>query len=132
MTSDPLALVFLGAIALSSLVQAALLVALAIALYRLGRRADAFGQRVQEELRPHLERAAEIGTHVEQVTEAAARQLPELELTVQETARRVRHAGEAAERLFVRPLAAGALALAVFRAFRSVAGAGAFLKLRKR
>lgn len=118
MTSDPLALVFLGAIALSSLVQAALLVGFAIVTYRLGRRADAFGQRVQEELRPH--------------PEAAARQIPELELTLRETAQRVRRAGEVAERLFVRPLAAAALALAVFRAFRRVAGAGALLKLRGR
>lgn len=50
MASEPLALVFLGAIALSSLVQATLLVGLAIVMCSLGRRADAFGQRVQEEL----------------------------------------------------------------------------------
>jgi len=84
---DPLALVFLGTIALASLVQTALLVGF---------------------------------------------QIPEVEGTVEKAARRVRHAGEVAERLFVRPFAAAALALALFRAFRGISPAGALLKLRGR
>jgi hypothetical protein len=126
--SDSLGLFFLGAIALSSLVQAALLVGFAIVTYRLAGRADA----LRAEMRPHLERVAEISANVEELSQAAVRQIPEIEATVQETAQRIRHAGEVAERIFVKPMAAGAMAFALFRAFRSVAGGSLFLKLRGR
>jgi hypothetical protein len=118
MTWPPLALVLLGTIALATLVQTALLVGCAIAMYRVAGRVDA-------QLTPHLERAAEITARLHELSEAAARQVPELELTVQETARRVRHAGENAEKMFVRPLAAAAMLFAVYRAYRRVSGGGA-------
>jgi hypothetical protein len=116
MTWPPLALVFLGTIALASLVQTALLIGGAVALLRTQARAQA-------ELAPHLERAAGITSRLHQISEAAARQVPELELTVQDTARRVRNAGEVAEKMLVRPLAAAAMLFAVYRAYRRVARA---------
>ena len=119
---------FLGAIALASVVQAALLVGFAIVGYRLARRADDLGQRVHAELLPHLERVAEINANLEELTEAAVRQIPEIEATVQETAQRVRHASEVAERLFVKPMAAAAMAFALFRGFRRITGSAGFLK----
>jgi hypothetical protein len=130
MPADPLLRVFLGAIALASLVQAALLVVFAIVAYRVARRADDFGQRVQAELRPHLERVAEINANLEELSGAAVRQIPDIEATVQETAQRVRHASEVAERLFVKPMAAAAMAFALFRGFRHIADGVGFLKLK--
>lgn len=115
MTWPPLALVFLGTIALASLVQTALLIGCAVALLRAQARAQA-------ELAPHLERAAEITSRLHELSEAAARQVPELESTVRDAARRVRNAGEVAEKTLVRPLAAAAMLFAVYRAFRRVAG----------
>ena len=75
MTWPPLAMVFLGTIALASVVQTALLIGAAVALLRAQARAHA-------ELAPHLERAAQVTARLHEISEAAARQLPELELTV--------------------------------------------------
>jgi hypothetical protein len=116
MTWPPLALVFLGAIALAALVQTALLVGCVVAALRAQAHAQAT-------LAPHLARADEITSTIHQISEAAARQVPELELTVRDTARRVRNAGEAAEKALVRPLAAAAILFAVYRVYRRVADA---------
>lgn len=132
MPPDPWIRLFLGAMAVASLVQVGLLVGFAVVGYRVLRRADDLGKRVQSELQPHLERVAEINANLEELSSAAVRQIPEIEATVQETAERIRHASEVAERLFVKPMAAAAMAFALFRGFRRIADSAGFLSPKDR
>jgi len=102
---DPLALVFLGVIALSSLVQAVFLVGLAKEGRDLAKRVAAWEDRFEKEILPAIENANRIAHNVSQITDGIARQIPEIEAAVVETSQRVRRVGEAVDRFVLRPLA---------------------------
>jgi predicted PurR-regulated permease PerM len=102
---DPLALVFLGVIALSSLVQAAFLVGLARAGMDLAKQVSAWEDRFEREIRPAIANVTQVAENLSQITDGVLRQIPEIEAVVQETSQSVRRLGQAVDRFVLRPLA---------------------------
>jgi hypothetical protein len=102
---EPLALVFLGVIALSSLLQAVFLVGLARAGMDLAKRVAAWEDRFEKEVRPAIANVTHIAENVSQITDGVLRQIPEIEAAVLETSERVRRLGQAVDRFVLRPLA---------------------------
>jgi len=100
-------LVFLGIIAVSCVVQTAMLL-------KTARNIADWQVRFEENVRPQLERMAVVTRNLEQITDAAARQIPQLEAAVQETTDRLRHVGAPMARLF----ATGSALMGLFRAVR--------------
>lgn len=86
-------LVFLGIIAVSCLVQTAMLL-------KTARNIADWQVRFEENVRPQLERMDRVTRNLEQITDAAARQIPEIEAAVEETTERLRHVGAPVARLF--------------------------------
>ncbi len=72
---EPLGLVFVVVIALSSLVQAALLLLLARGAIQLSRRVSSLQTRVDQEIRPALEHLARLSRNVVEVSDIAALQV---------------------------------------------------------
>lgn len=98
-------LIFLGIIALSCLVQTAMLL-------KTARSIADWQVRFEENIRPQLERMDQVTRNLEEITDAAARQIPEIEAAVAETTERLRHAGAPLARLF----ATGSALLGLFKA----------------
>lgn len=105
--TEVVGLAFLGIIALSCVVQTALIL-------KATRNVADLQVRFEENVRPALERMAEVTRNLEQITDVAARQLPELEAAVEEATDRLRNAGAPLARLF----ATGSALMGVFRAVR--------------
>jgi hypothetical protein len=86
---DRLAMLFLGLIALASLIQAAFLIVLASSARRVGRRVDELQQRLDRELRPSVESLVEVTRNVAELTTIAAFQGRRLDSLVARTMNRV-------------------------------------------
>lgn len=112
-------LVFLGIIALSCLVQTAMLL-------KTARAITDWQVRFEENVRPQLERMDQVTRNLEQITDAAARQIPEIEAAVEETTERLRHVGAPIAGLF----ATGSALMGLFKAM-TPAGRLAARLLRK-
>ena len=86
---DTVGVVFLGLIALSSLVQGALLVMLARGGLRLSRRVQDLQSRIEREVKPILDDVNAVTRNVSQVSDLAALQARRIQDVVAETARRI-------------------------------------------
>jgi hypothetical protein len=89
---DSLGLVFLGVIALASLVQGAFLVGLALGGLRLARRVGELQKSVETEIRPAFDDVSRLAQNLAAVSEIATGQAHRLEALVAQTVSRVEHA----------------------------------------
>lgn len=86
---ESLGLVFLGLIALASLVQGLFLIGLGLGGLKLMRRIEELQGRVERELRPVLASVSRITRNVSEVTAVTSAQVERMEALVDHTARRV-------------------------------------------
>jgi hypothetical protein len=110
--------ILLAVIALSALVQAGLLVGLALGGRRLSRRVQELQVRVQDELQPAVESLARISRSVAEVTDLAVLQARRVEGAVSDTLGRIDDARGHLRRTLRRPAGMLGDVAALLRGFR--------------
>jgi hypothetical protein len=110
--------VFLGVIALCSLVQAGFLIGLAVGGRRLARRIDALQQRIDREIRPSLDHLSQVTRNAAEISELAAAQVRRIDEVLADTVAKVEDTTEALHKLLLRPLAPIADVVAFFKGVR--------------
>jgi hypothetical protein len=110
--------VFLGIIALTSVVQAAFLIGLARAGRRLGQRVDALQRRIDEDLRPGLDHLTRLTRNLAEISDLAALQTQRVSEVLSNTLDRVEETTELVQRLVLRPLAPLAEIVAFIKGLR--------------
>lgn len=122
--------VFLGAIAVSSVVQAALLVALAVAGLRLARRLDALQAQLDKQIAPTLKGLEQISRNAAEVSDRATVQARRLDLLLADTLEKVEDTAAIVQRLVIQPLRPVSHIVAVLKGLQ--AGVDVFLQLERR
>jgi hypothetical protein len=102
--TEPWAVVFLGVIALSSLVQAGFLIGLAVAGRRLAKRIDSLQDRIDREIRPAMDNLARISRNFAEVTDLVTLQARRIDDLLADTIEKVEDATTMIRRVIVRPL----------------------------
>ncbi len=115
---EPLGLVFVGVIALSSLVQAALLLVLARGALQLSRRVADLQGRVDREIRPALDSLARLSRNVAEVSDLAALQARRFDAMLADTLDRIDDLKGQVRRALHAPLNAASDLAALVRGFR--------------
>jgi hypothetical protein len=121
-------LVFLGLIALSSLVQAVFLLGLAVEGRRLARRLDALSERLDREIRPALDNVARITRTLAEVTDLVTLQARRVDVLLADTVEKIEDTTATVRRLIVRPLGPLMDVAAFFKGIRR--GLQVYSKLR--
>lgn len=98
------AVVFLGVIAIASLVQSVFLVGLAVQGRRLARRVEEVQQRFERDLRPGLESFQRIARNAAEVSDLAVLQARRVDEVVADTIEKVEQTTALIRRKIVRPL----------------------------
>jgi hypothetical protein len=111
---SPLTVLLLTLIAAATVAQAILM---AVLLAR-GKQVAVRLEAVERELRPHLARVGEVIDNVADLTDGAARNLPEIESAVRDTVGKVRWAGDLVGTLALVPLGPLNRGLALWRAIK--------------
>jgi hypothetical protein len=111
---SPLTVVLLSLIASATVAQAVLVAVLLVRAKELAVRLTA----VERELRPRLARFGEVIENVADLTDGAARHLPEIESVVRDTVGKVRWASGLLETLAFSPLKPLSSSLALWRAVK--------------
>lgn len=101
---DSWGVVFLGVIALSSLVQAAFLVGLALGVRRVSQRVDDLQQRLDREVRPALEQFSRITRNLGEISDLAVLQARRVDDLVEDTIDKIEQTTAVLRNLVVRPL----------------------------
>jgi hypothetical protein len=96
--------VFLGVIALASLVQAGFLIGLAVGGRRLARRLDAMQDRIDREIRPALDNLARISRNLAEVTDIVTLQARRIDDLLADTIEKIEDATDMIRRVVIRPL----------------------------
>jgi hypothetical protein len=96
--------VFLGVIAIAGAVQAAFLVAMALAIIRLTARIDSLQDKVDERIAPALESLDRVGRNVAEISDLATVQARRVDLMLTDAIERVEDSVSVAQRLVARPL----------------------------
>jgi hypothetical protein len=96
--------VFLGVIALASLVQAGFLIGLAVAGRRLARRLDAMQDRIDREIRPAMDNLARISRNFAEVTDLVTLQARRIDDLLADTIEKIEEATTMIRRVVIRPL----------------------------
>jgi sugar-specific transcriptional regulator TrmB len=109
---------FLGVIALSSLVQAAFLIGLALSARRLGRRVEEIQQRVDRDLRPTLESLSRISRNLAEVSDTAVIQARRVDELIADTVEKIEETTSMVRSFVVRPLGPLSDILAFLRGVR--------------
>ncbi len=122
--------VFLGAIAVSSVVQAAFLVALALAGLRLTRRLDALQAQLDQQIAPTLKGLEQISRNAAEVSDLATGQARRLDRLLSDTLEKVEDTAAIVQRLVIRPLRPVSHIVAVLKGLQ--AGIDVFLQLERR
>ena len=112
------AVVFLGVIALASLVQTIFLVALAVAGRRLARRVDEIHDRFEREIRPSIESLSRLSRNLAEMTDLATLQARRIDGVLADTLDKVEDATSQFRRFLLRPLGPLADVAAVIKALR--------------
>jgi len=112
------AVVFLGVIALASLVQTVFLVALAVAGRRLARRVDEMHDRFERELRPSLDSLSRMSRNLAEISDLATLQGRRIDGVLADTIDKVEEATGLLRRFLVRPLGPLADVAAVIKGLR--------------
>jgi len=115
---DSLGLVFLGVIALASLVQGAFLVGLALGGLRLARRVGEIQKSVETEVRPAFDDVSRLAQNLAAVSEIATGQARRLESLVAHTVERVEEARSQVRTAVEHPLGAFSDVGAILKGFR--------------
>jgi hypothetical protein len=98
------AVVFLGVIALASVVQAGFLIGLAAYGRRLARRVDALQVKLDREIAPALASFDRVGRAAAEIADLATLQARRLDLLLADTIEKIEEATTAVQQLVVRPL----------------------------
>jgi hypothetical protein len=101
---DSLGVVFLGVIALSSIVQAAFLIGLARGGMRMARRLDELQEHVDQEIRPALQSITRISRNVAEISDIATLQARRLDEVVSDTLEKVQETTNLVRTAVLRPL----------------------------
>jgi hypothetical protein len=115
---ESLGLVFLGLIALASLVQGLFLIGLGWGGLKLMRRIEELQGRVEGELRPALASVSRIARNVSEVTEVASAQVQRMEALVDHTVGRVEETRAQMREAMSVPLGGLAEVAALLKGFR--------------
>jgi hypothetical protein len=121
--------VFLGAIAVATVVQAAFLVALAVAGLRLTRRLDALQAQIDKQIAPALKGVERISRNAAEISDLATVQARRVDLLLADTIDKVEDTVSVVQRLVMRPLRPVAHLVAVLRGVQ--AGIDVFLRLER-
>lgn len=101
---DSLGVVFLGIIALSSLVQAVFLIGLARGGKQLARRIDELQERIDREIRPGLDHLTRMTRNLAEVSDLAVLQARRVDVLLADTVEKIEEATSALRRFVLRPL----------------------------
>jgi hypothetical protein len=115
---DTWGVIFLGVIALASLVQAVFVIGLTLEGRRLARRLDELQTRLDREIRPGLEQVARIARNFAEVSDLAVLQVRRLDDLVEDTVEKIEEATGVVRRLVLRPLGPVADVLAFLKGLR--------------
>jgi hypothetical protein len=115
---EPLGLVLVMVIALSSLAQAALLLVLARGALQLSRRVSDLQVRVDREIRPALDNLARLSRNVAEVSDLAALQARRFDALVADTLDRVEEVKGQLRRAAHAPLGAASALATLVRSWR--------------
>lgn len=96
--------VFLGVIALSSVVQGAFLVALIVFGRRLAQRIDALQNRIDRDITPALDNFTRVSRAAAEIADLAALQARRIDLVLADTAEKIEETTTLVQQLVVRPL----------------------------
>lgn len=110
------AVVFLGLIAVATLVTAAVQVALVVALIQTGRRLQALADRVEQDLRPLIANATAASNHAVRVSELAVSQVERADRLFADLAMRVEQASRLVHSTLLTPAREGRALLAAISA----------------
>ena len=110
--------ILLGAIALSSVVQAVVLVGVAVGGLQLMKRVQQLQGRVEREIQPVLESLTSISRNVAEVSDVAVLQVRRVEAVVDETIERIDEARAQVRRVIRRPRGLLGDVSAVFKGVR--------------
>lgn len=113
-----LAVIFLGVIALSSLVQAAFLITLGKESRKLGRRLDEIEQRFEVEVRPTLQAVAKISKNFAEVSDSLALQARRVDSFMADTVSKLEETTTALREVVLRPLGPLVDIMAILKGFR--------------
>jgi hypothetical protein len=113
-----LAVIFLGVIALSSLVQAAFLITLGKESRKLGRRLDEIEQRFETEVRPTLQSVARISKNFAEVSDSLASQARRVDAFMADTVAKLEETTTAVREVVLRPLGPLVDITALLKGFR--------------
>ena len=127
-----LAVVFLGVIALSSLVQAAFLVGLARGGMRLSRRVGEMQQRYEREIRPLIENASRVSRNVAEASDLAVLQVRRVDDALATTFDKLDQTTSHISQLLIKPLGPLANATALFRGIEKAVGVYRSLSAQER
>src|SRR5512141_2033588 len=95
---------FLGVIALGSLVQGAFLIALILFGRRLARRIDALQERIDRDITPALENLGRVSRAAAEIADLAALQARRLDLVLADTVEKIEQTTTLVQELVLRPL----------------------------
>ncbi len=98
------AIVFLGIIALSSLVQAVFLIGLALQGRRLSRRVNDLQERVERELRPGLENLSRVTRNLAEVTDLAVLQVRRVDGLLADTIEKIEDTTTTIKQVVLKPI----------------------------
>jgi hypothetical protein len=115
---DTVGVVFLGVIALSSLIQGALLLMLARDGLRLSKRIQDLQARVEAEIRPIVADVNAVARNLSQVSDLAAAQAQRLQDVIAETVRKVEETRDEVRAVLAHPIAALGDAVAFLKGVR--------------
>ena len=96
--------VFLGVIALSSIVQAGFLIGLMIGGRRVARRVDALSDRIDREIHPALDNLSRITRNVAEVTDLVTLQARRIDDVLADTIEKIEDTTDTIRRVIVKPL----------------------------
>jgi hypothetical protein len=99
-----LGVLFLGLIALSSLVQAVFLIRVAIEGKRFAARLDALQDRIERELRPALDQLQRVSKNIGEISDAAVLQARKVDALLADTIEKIEETTTTLQRVVLRPL----------------------------
>jgi hypothetical protein len=124
---SPWGIVFLGVIALASVVQAAFLVGLVVYGRRLARQVEALQSRLDREISPVLQSVSRVGQAAGEIADLATLQARRLDLVLADTIEKVEETTAVIQRLVVKPLKPIGLVAAFLKGLQR--GAEVYLQL---
>jgi hypothetical protein len=96
--------VFLGIIALSSVVQAAFLIGLALEGRKLGKRVAELQERIERDLRPSLENLVRVSRNVAEVTDLAVLQARRVDGLLADTIEKIEETTTLVKQVVLKPI----------------------------